>query len=319
MKKRQFGFALITVMLVVSLVAIISAQMLSQQQAQVMRSGFMQHQAQSLSVAWGLESWVKQGLVLDRDNSKNDHLLEMWAQPLPPVPFAGGEVSGWLEDEQSKINLNNLLHPQAEERKFWHELMTRWLQSHQSSWPLADLTRDWTDADSGSEPFGAESDVYQIMQPPYGVANQFLLSVNEVQLFNQYRELTPEIKSLLPLSFSTLPKLTPINVNTASESVLMAFADWLTQPMAQAWIAKCEQAPAESIAEFVQFMQQQSGLSEDEVVKALPEHALSVSSEFFVLHGVLNFGDVEQAVNGLFYRPDAGDVQLLQRWLMPAL
>jgi general secretion pathway protein K len=319
MKASQQGFALITMMLVVALVALLSSQILSSQQAQVLRSGFMMHQAQSLAVLWGLESWVKQGLKLDVDDNKVDHLQEIWASPIPPIDFAGGDLSGWLEDEQGRINLNNVLSPDEADRKFWQAVMNRWLQQQNSRWPLFDLVKDWADQDGIPESFGAESDAYQLQEPSYSAGNHPLVSTQEVMMLQEYAGLEESVKVNLQEDFSALPKITPINVNTASERVLIALADWMNATVVEAWIQQREQTPAESVAEFKSFVQSVSGLSTEEMDQAFPKNVLSVQSEFFSLHAQLNYGSVSQGVFGLFYREKDKGVHLIQRWLSQQL
>lgn len=155
----QQGFALLTVLLIVALVTIISANLFSSQQSQIQRSGFMLHQAQALSVQWGLEEWVKSGLKLDGENNKTDHLQELWAQPLPPVPFAEGEVGGFLQDGQARLNLNNVLAAKVTERQLWQKILNRYvaLMASQQAVDLssfADLVTDWVDADNEPSPLG---------------------------------------------------------------------------------------------------------------------------------------------------------------------
>lgn len=316
--RGQTGFALITVMIVVALIAIISSQLIWTQQAQIKRSSFMLHQAQGFAVSYGMEAWVKQGLELDRDNNKTDHLSEMWAQPLPPVEFAGGEISGVMVDAQSRINLNGLLNPNQKIREFWSAAINRYFEQRNQSWPLADLARDWMDADSNPQIYGAESDRYQIEQPPYTAANQMLVSIREVERFAQFNELEPEVRLAIRADFSALPAMTGVNVNTASAAVLSALTDWMNPTIAEAWLQLRIQTPAEEIQVFLDFAVQQTGLDIEKIKASLPDGVVTVNTEFFELNSLVMYGEVEQGINGLFYRPEKGNAALIQRWLTQA-
>ncbi|CAN8140096.1 Type II secretion system protein K [uncultured Thiomicrorhabdus sp.] len=323
MVTKQRGFALITVLLVTALVAIISGQLLGQQNAQIQRSGYMLHQAQAMSVAWGLESWVKQGLKLDGENNKVDHLNEVWAQPLPPIPFEEGEISGILLDAQANLNVNNLLLPLPEQEqegeissaKMWSAVFDRYAQQQGFNVPLADLIGDWVDQDSEPRLSGAESDQYLLNQPAYSAANLPMVSIQEVLNLAGVNELNYQQRQLLLANLSALPKVVPININTAPQAVIQALSDWVTVDIAQAWINERLVTPAESLQNFHDFMVQASGLTQEEVAKALPDTLISVHSEFFILNGRVDFGLVQQQVSALFYRDGQNQVKLLQRWL----
>lgn len=323
MATKQRGFALITVLLVAALVAIISGQLLGQQNSQIQRSGYMLHQAQAMSVAWGLESWVKQGLELDGNNSKTDHLSEVWAQALPPIPFEEGEISGVLVDAQANLNVNNLLLPasnQVEEGelsvgKLWSEVFNRYAQQQQLNLPLADLIGDWVDQDSEPRISGAEGDQYLLRQPAYSAANLPMVSEQEVLNLAGTEQLNYQQQRQMLANLSALPKRVPININTAPPEVLQALSDWMTLEIVQAWINERLLTPAKSTEDFHKFLVQASGLTQEEVVKALPQTLIAVRSEFFILNGRVDFGLAQQQVSALFYRDAQNQVKLLQRWL----
>lgn len=323
MATKQRGFALITVLLVAALVAIISGQLLGQQNAQIQRSGYMLHQAQAMSVAWGLESWVKTGLKLDGENNKTDHLNEVWAQPLPPIPFEEGEISGVLLDAQANLNVNNLLLPVPEQvddasvtpAKLWAQVFDRYAQQQEFNLALADIIGDWVDQDSEPRMSGAESDQYLLRQPAYSAPNLPMVSVQETLNLAGVEELNYQQKQLLLANLSALPKVVPVNINTAPQAVLLAMSDWMTPQIVEAWISERLVTPAESVEKFHEFMVQASGLTLEEIAKALPQELVAVRSEFFILNGRVDFGLAQQQVSALFYRDGQNQVKLLQRWL----
>lgn len=317
-QSTQKGFALLTVMLIVALVAILSGQLIYQQHLTLNRSANMLHQAQSLAVAWGLEGWVKQGLQLDAKNNQIDHLQEMWAQPMLSVPFEGGEISGQLYDLQGRLNLNNVQESDQAKRELWQAIIDRWALLVGFEVPLAEVLTDWVDADNERLPGGAESDAYLLMQPPYRAANQSLVMLEELKNLQGLQKIEYDVWRLLKSTATALPTVTAINVNTAPKEVLMALADWMNESLAEAWIQQRKETPAESVEAFFVFAGQQTGMELDELNKALPEGVLSVSSDYFLLVGQVNYGESLQGLSAIFYRQDQNQVKLVQRWLSVA-
>ncbi|MDX1347650.1 MAG: type II secretion system minor pseudopilin GspK [Thiomicrorhabdus chilensis] len=314
----QRGFALLTVMLIVALVAILSGQLIYQQHLTLNRSANMLHQAQSLAVAWGLEGWVKQGLQLDVKNNQVDHLQEMWAQPMLSVPFEGGEISGQLYDLQGRLNLNNVQESDQAKREVWQAVIDRWALLVGFEVPLAEVLTDWVDADNERLPGGAESDAYLLMQPPYRAANQSLVMLEELKNLQGLQKIEYDVWRRVKDTATALPTVTAMNVNTAQKEGLMALADWMNEGLAEAWILQRKESPAESVEAFRVFVGQQTGMEMDELNEALPDWLLSVNSDYFLLVGQVNYGESLQGLSAIFYRQDQSQVKLVQRWLSVA-
>lgn len=308
---RQQGFALMTVMLVVALVAIIVSQMLYQQRLDVLRSQNMLNQAQSLAVANGLEVWVKQGLALDGESNNFDHLNEEWARPMPPIPFAGGQIAGSLSDLQGRLNLNNVMETDETKRLAWQKLLQRYFERQQLSPDLVDVVTDWVDADNTISPMGAESETYLLRQPPYRTANQPMVLVQELALLKGFD--ASIMQQLLP-DLAALPLVTQINVNTAPAKVIEALADWMTPELVKAWEAERLVNPVEQVAGFRLFMQQETQFDIAEVNRDLPDTMLTTQSQYFLLEGQITFGVSEQSLSAVLYRASDHQVSLVQRW-----
>ncbi|WP_178863907.1 type II secretion system minor pseudopilin GspK [Thiomicrorhabdus cannonii] len=315
---RQQGFALLTVLLIVALVALLSSQLVFSQHLSLQRGTYMLHQSQSLAVAWGLEGWVKRGLLEDAKNNQTDHPGELWAQPLIKVPFEGGEISGQLFDLQARININNVQDSDEIKRKRWQRLLERWRELLELPNPIADTVTDWVDSDEEPLPLGTESDVYLLKQPPYRTANQPLVVLDELKMLQGFEGLTAAQWQAVQTSATALPTVTAINVNTADKTVLMALADWMTEGVAQAWLQQRQQQPADQVAVFTAFLAQQTGKTQAEIDADVPDWMLSVNSEYFLLLGEIAFGDSDQQVAAIFERTAQNKVNLVQRWLSAA-
>ena len=308
---RQRGFALITVLLVMALVSMLVSALIYQQGRDIRQTAIMLHQAQAVSVAAGLEAWVKKGLSLDARHSKIDHLGEQWAQPLPPVPFAGGEVAGRLLDAQARVNVNNLTLT-GERLRYWRGVIGRLLADKQVAVPV-DVLQDWVDADETPLPEGAESDTYLLQTPAYRAPNRPLVDLTGLQ---GAKGVSERGLARLRKVLVALPQPTPVNVNTADEVVLRALMPQMDPAVIRAWIQARDTAPARDVEEVWRFMAKASQRPLAEVRRALPAWAVSVSSRYFQLDGRLHYGEAQVRLGALFQRAGA-QTRLVMRWFAP--
>lgn len=314
-QSNEKGFALLTVLLVVAIVTILGSNILYKEHLTLKRSTYMLHQAQSLSVLYGLESWVKTGLRLDAQYNKFDSLDQQWAQPLVAIPFEGGEISGQLEDLFAKINVNNLLETDADKQKIWRSMLERYTTQLEIEPSFMDALIDWVDSDDERLPFGAESETYLLMEPAYRTANQGVVSLNELKNVQGLNTLPNKQWHLLKQNLTALPMVTSINVNTASAAVLLALADWMNTEVVNSWIQVRKAEPAKTIEGFRVFLIEQTGFTAEEISRDLPDWMVGVQSQFFLLNGRIRYGDSNQGVSAIFYRGGDAKVSLLQRWL----
>ena len=322
LKNKQSGFALLTVLLVVALVAMVSSELLYEQEVQIKRSSFMIHQAHSLSVGYGFEGWVKKGLKADADNNKVDHLNEQWAQALTPVDFEGGLVSGAMFDLQARLNLNNVLETDAVKQKFWQAAIERLLQNTLASDEVArdfqgfaDVLTDWVDSDDETRDYGAESSSYLLKQPAYRAANQPLVMVSELQNLQGLENLSDAEIFQVSNYVTALPTVAAVNVNTVDKFVLMSLTEWLTESIVDQWLIERKTQPAEEVAEFINFLIDATGFEQAEIEKALPDGVLAVKTDYFILNARVDYGEVQQVVTSVFKRDENNSVTLVQRWL----
>jgi type II secretory pathway component PulK len=105
----------------------------------------------------------------------------------PPDPQSGDtSVRYGVIDESGKINLNSMMviDPSG------NALLNMLQQLPNMTSEAAGSIVDWIDADSNSQPGGAESDYYQGMNPPYAAKNGPLDSLEELLLV---KGITPEL------------------------------------------------------------------------------------------------------------------------------
>ncbi len=218
--KQQQGIALITILVMVALATILAATIVKRQANTAENTAYLMRQNQSLLYAKSAEAFFSELLVDDANNAGTvDHLQENWAKPMPAFPVEDGFVSGTLQDESGKFNLNSLVNdegvanPQA---KLWFEKLLLRVGLPEK---LSEAVIDWQDADNETiGGMGAENSYYQGLPQGYLAANSKFHSVEELKLVRgfegqKYLQIVDYV-SALPTSDSK------VNVNTAPAMVL---------------------------------------------------------------------------------------------------
>ena len=218
--KQQQGIALITILVMVALATILAATIAKRQANTAENTAYLMRQNQSLLYAKSAEAFFSELLVDDAENAGDiDHLQENWAKPMPAFPVEDGFVSGTLQDESGKFNLNSLVNadgtanPQA---KVWFEKLLVRVGLPEK---LSEAVIDWQDADDETiGAMGAEASYYQGLPQGYLAPNSKFHSVEELKLIRgfegqKYLQIADYV-SAAPTSDSK------VNVNTASAMLL---------------------------------------------------------------------------------------------------
>ena len=227
MIKQQKGIALITILVMVALATILAAAIAKRQAATVESTAYLMRQNQSLMYAKSAEAFFSELLVDDAENAAEvDHLNETWAQPMPAFPVEDGYVSGILQDESGKFNLNSLITAEGtvnENAKAWFELILKRAGLPEQ---LSEAVIDWQDEDEmPSGPMGAESNYYQGLPNGSLPPNAKFHSVEELKLVRGFEE--NKYKLIAPY-LSTAPVAdTTVNINTASAFLLASMDEKL--------------------------------------------------------------------------------------------
>ena len=108
-QRREQGVALITALLIVSMVSIAAVAMASRQFMDIRRTANIVHTDQAYLYANAAEVFAKQVLIEGDDDLEKDSRDEPWAQPLPPTPVEGGSIGGTLIDLDGNFPLNMLV------------------------------------------------------------------------------------------------------------------------------------------------------------------------------------------------------------------
>lgn len=227
MIKQQKGIALITILVMVALATILAATIAKRQAATAESTAYLMRQNQSLMYAKSAEAFFSELLVDDAENAAEvDHLNETWAQPMPAFPVEDGYVSGILQDESGKFNLNSLITAEGtvnENAKAWFELILKRAGLPEQ---LSEAVIDWQDEDEmPNGPMGAESNYYQGLSNGSLPPNAKFHSVEELKLVRGFEE--NKYKLIAPY-LSTVPVAdTTVNINTASAFLLASMDEKL--------------------------------------------------------------------------------------------
>jgi general secretion pathway protein K len=251
--KREGGVAAITAILIVAVAATTATLMLSQQSAMLDQASLVAARAQADLYARAGLDWSRGVLLQDQLTSgAYDGLDEGWAQPLAAMPVERAVVSGAIEDEQGKLNLNNLVvnnvKNDAAVKAFRQLLASLGLAPE-----LADAVVDWIDADSDlSGPGGAEDAYYLSLAKPYRAANSPMVQVEELYRVRGFdaatvAKLKPYVTALHDAGTNQMTVAIPVNVNTASPLVLAALMPDMPQGKIDAFVAARTKQPMKTL------------------------------------------------------------------------
>jgi len=237
------GAAIISALLVVALVAIVASAMLAQQSQALSRTEATIGRAQVRAYGDTALQWARGILFDDANRSAVDHLGEGWARGLAALPVDNAIISGAIQDEQGRFNLNNLVRDgraSAQDIVVFRRLLERLSLSPD----LAGAVVDWIDADSETTPGGAEDPYYLSLPAPYRAANRPLVSVDELARVRGFDEKT--LRRLRPY-VTALPAVTRINLNTAQDEVIAAALPEVSEADRNALLAERIEKPFKTL------------------------------------------------------------------------
>ena len=297
------GAALVTVLMIVALASVTVADIVAQQHTDIRLTRSREALGQARYVTQGAERWAAAVLYQDRKDSDIDSLDEDWATVLPPVPIAGGQVSGLIEDMQARINLNNLLTSEGKVSAVDVERLQRLLNILELDPNLVLAIQDWVDADlQPSDPFGAEDDYYSNLERPYRAANRLFTSITELRLV---RGIDDEVYRVLAPHVSALPERAGVNVNTASNTVLRSLGDHIGEILAEQFIGQREEEPFDNVQAFTKHALHGG--------EEIDQASLSVNSVFFRTRSDVELGPVSLQVSSWMQRSGNGVIRVYQR------
>lgn len=303
--QHQRGLALITAVLVVAIVATVATTLALGEQVWFRQAMNMNARAQAESLRSGALAYA--AILLTRDanqNNKTDHLGELWAKPLPPLPVEDGMIAFAVQDAQSRFNLNNLVR--SGKRSPDDVLVFQRLLTAQGIDPaLSEALVDWLDKDNLVSPGGAEDIEYLSLPQPYRTANQLLQSVDELRLVKGFS--AKNVEKLRPF-ITALPAPTSINVNTAPVNVLSALFANLPASALQPIIDSRISQPFDEVSNFTGKLPAGT---------ACPANLCDVKTGYFMVTIDIRYGRLQRRTEALIERGAGKPATVLWHRLPP--
>ncbi|QDL53488.1 type II secretion system minor pseudopilin GspK [Rhodoferax aquaticus] len=329
LRARQKGAAILTAMLLVTLVATLSATALWQQWRGIEIETAERSRVQSAWIQQGALDWAR--LLLREDVRTLDHLGEPWAVGLQEARLAtflasqsdavvgtGLEdgltqafLSGRIEDLQARLNVTSLLQPNGQEDKPTVAAFTRLFASLQlPPDELSTMVRQLklavgseADTPAASDPGGGQGSAAAPTKPKVSNIDGPLLprTVDQLAWLGLSRT---SIAALAPY-ITVLKERTPVNLNTASALVLAASIKDLPLSEAQRMLTARAQAPFQTL---------------EDAKRAIPALAAnllegqhSVNTRHFEIHTQLRLDALVSLEDAVVQRNAAGEVRVLWR------
>lgn len=304
---RQRGAAILLAMLIVALVASLSAGAVWHQWRNINVQSAEYQRLQSLWILQGSTDWARLLLREDARDNTTDHLGEPWAVPLAEARLssflaagAGAQdtssdlpdafISGRMQDMQSHLNITSLIDGVSLHIPTLKAFTRLWYALNLPPNELAVLTRQLELAvqTPGNTPSGS---AYQPLLPQTLEQLEWLgLSAATVQRLRPY--------------VTVLPERTPVNLNTASPLVLHAVIDKLPLADAQHLVAMRAQKPFKTLADASQALGSGDW--------GLNEGLHSVNTRFFEVLGQMRLQQLRVFERSLVQR-DGLNVRVLWR------
>jgi general secretion pathway protein K len=302
-RTRQRGAALLTAMIIVTLVATLAASMVWQQWRAVQVESAERARTQSAWILAGALDWARLILREDARNGGADHLGEPWAVPLAEARLStflaadssGNDedapdafLSGAISDAQGRYNLTSLIAG--------HQIDPVELAALSRLCEAVGVAQDVAGRiANGLASAQAGSDAAAPLLPRT-VPQLVWLGVDA----DSVRTLAPYVV--------LLPRQTPVNVNTASREVLAATIKGLDLASAERLIQVRQRSP------FTTIEQVERELPD---VPPLDRTRVGIASSFFEVRGRLRLGDRVLDQTSLVERRGL-DIVVLQRLRTPA-
>jgi general secretion pathway protein K len=276
-------------MLIVVIASAIAVSILHEEKFTIRKSAHIQRSDRAALYAVGLEDWARIYLRKDREDSKIDSLDEYWATGIPGLPIEGGYLTGYVEDEQARFNLNSIVLSETALTRF--QRLCDNLEVEKNFIPAL---MDWIDEDFEIRyPDGMEENYEN-----YRVANREMVDASELLLVHN---VTPEIYEKLKPYVTALPGTSTLNVNTMSDVIFQSLAPDLD---VNQFIEQRKEEPYESVDEFVERLQQ-----------PIETEGLSVDTSYFRAHGQVMQGEQPYFLTSLIFRDAQGQTRVIDRTL----
>ncbi len=191
------GIALIMVLWVLMLLSVIVAEFCRTMNTQVTITANFKESTESYYIALaGINSVIYDMIyqtvapppadATEIDGADTGEASGFWRinTRIPPMDYAGGTVTAWIDNESGRININ------LADRNLLMLMLSEFDLADEEKEIIVDSIMDWRDSDDLRRLHGAENEYYQSLPRPYSAKNGPFDTVEELLLV---RGVTPEI------------------------------------------------------------------------------------------------------------------------------
>lgn len=321
MINRSKGAALITVMIVVFIIMAIISHLTVTNFRTIKRLSNRQLIEQTSTIAFSAIDFGRAGLATSGATSSIDSLKDIWAQPIPKTKlFDDVYMSGFLADEQSKFNINDLVTTNGQVNNNVLNQFSQLLSfinlppslAYSIAYYMAspayqsDIMSQYTMSNPPSRPAGRPlidlSELILIKGVNQSMVNKLIQYVAAIPVNNYiYKNESAAESSATPSPIN--PKGfgygMPVNVNTASAEVIAAKSG-IPLTVAQRMQSYRETKPFNSVSDVTTFLTQNGVVSTQQA--PLNISGLNVNSSYFTVHAVVSDQDDQVSWIALAYR-----------------
>lgn len=308
MKPSERGAALLTVLMLVSVMAVLSASALERLRisTRLAANAGAIDQARAYALAAEEIALTRITTLVEADPARTP--VTGWQDRETNLPLPGGAALAVVRDGGNCFNLNSVVDGQAGRQLLARasgiaqfEALMQGLGIGQSeAQKVANSLADWIDSDEAERPGGAEDAAYAGAEQPYRTANTLVAHPSELRAV---AGVTPELYERIRPWVCALPvtDLSPLNVNTLSpdQAPLLAMLQpsKLTPDAARAVLQRRPPNGFESAYALGRL------LAEQGIVLGEAEAQIGVRTRWFALQLRVQLGDVEVGETALI---DAG-------------
>lgn len=319
--KNEQGAALISVMMLVSLISVAAVASFHLLNNSIQQTGRISRISQLQEVALMAEQGaIEQVANLQKAGQLMDKLGRHGGVYEIDMPVADGQLKGSVADQTNCFNLNALVRYSDQGLYEMNEAVFNQFQAFLRAYGIGEVEAlslatalvDWQDSDQRSLPMGAEDATYAVGEVPYGTANAPLSDLSELRLV---RGFTPALIEVIGPNVCLDRDLTfSLNVNRLTleqAPLLMAvLGDGVNHHMAQGLIAA---RPAAGYDHISQFWQQQA-LKELDIPQQVRSQ-LGLVSDRFLLRVAVVKNQLKQAIHSVMKLGQDGNSRVISRWI----
>ncbi|MEL7091489.1 MAG: type II secretion system minor pseudopilin GspK [Pseudomonadota bacterium] len=178
-------------------------------------------------------------VVLARDSAQVDHPGDAWAGPAVPFDLDRGQVRGEIVDLQSRFNVNWLANPNDREAQDSFDALLSQIGGR------SDIARVFENTFRSDPSAGSR---FALLDPPaQAVAGPRVMMAQLARI----PDLSPRDHAVLDPYVTVLPGDSTLNVNTASETVIIGFFPSAKPAQVRGVLAKRLSQPFASVDDFL--------------------------------------------------------------------